>query len=110
MAVWVRRRDTQHEFAEIAYQDAPPPQPPPLTPELYEACKRAVHVIKADGEIVRAGRATLFILERLGWGYGLPRLLRLPPFIPFIEIGYGYVARHRSFFSRLLFRPSRKET
>ena len=108
MAVWVRRRDTQHEFAVIAYQDTPPQ--PPMTPKLYEACKRAVHVIKADGEIVRAGRATLFILERLGWGYGLPRLLRLPAVIPFIEIGYEFVARHRSFFSRLLFRPARKET
>ncbi len=101
MSVWVRRKDTQHEFETIAYQDAPRP---PMTPELYEACKRAVHVIKADGEILRAGRATLFILERLRWGYGLPRLLRLPPFIPLVELGYAIVARNRSFFSRYLFR------
>lgn len=101
MSVWVRRKDTQHEFDVVAYQDAPQP---PMTPELYEACKRAVHVITADGEILRAGRATLFILERLGWGYGVPRLLKLQPFISFVELGYAVVARNRSLFYRLLFR------
>ncbi len=102
MSVWVRRKDSQHEFEVVAYQDAPPL--PPMTPELYEACKRAVHVIKADGEILRAGRATLFILERLDWGFGLPRLLKLQPFIPLVELGYAVIARNRSFFSRILFR------
>jgi len=101
MSVWVRRKDTHHEFEVVAYQDAPQP---PMTPKLYEACKRAVHVIKADGEVLRAGRAMLFILERLGWGYGVPRLLKLQPFIPFVELGYAVVARNRSFFSRFLFR------
>lgn len=104
MSVWVRRQDTQDEFETIAYQDAPPP---PMTPELYEACKRAVHVIKRDGEILRAARATLFILERIGWGYGVPRLLRLPPFIFFAELGYTIVARNRGLFSRFLFRRER---
>ena len=110
MAVWVRRRDTHHEFDAVAYQDAPRVIPsPPLTPELLEACQRAVHVIKADGHILRAGQATLFILERVGWGYGmLPRVLAKPPFIWFTEIGYRVVARHRSFFSRFLFRRSPK--
>jgi len=101
MSVWVRRKDTQHEFEVVAYQDAPQP---PMTAELYEACKHAVHVIQADGEVLRAGQATLFILERLGWGYGLPRLLKSLPFIPFVEMGYSVVARNRSFFSRFLFR------
>ena len=70
----------------MAYQDARRVVPsPPMNAELYEACRRAVHVIKADGETLRAGRAMLFILERIGWGYGVvPRLLRLPPFIPFV--------------------------
>lgn len=101
MAVWVRQRDTQDEFKTIAYQDVPSP---PMTPELYEACKRAVHVIEADGEILRGGRAALFILDRIGWGYCLPRLLRLPPFIFFVELGYIVVARHRGFFAHFLFR------
>ena len=101
MSVWVRRKDTQHEFEVVAYQDAPQP---PMTAELYEACKHAVHVIQADGEVLRAGQATLFILERLGWGYGLPGLLKLRPFIPLGELGYAVVARNRSFVSRILFR------
>ena len=101
VTVWVKRRDRRDEFEIVAYQDAPQP---PMTPELYEACKRAVHVIKADGQLLRAGQATLFILERLGWGYGLlPRMLRVPPFIWFIELGYKIVARNRSFFSLFLF-------
>lgn len=91
----------QHEFEVVAYQDAPSP---PMTPQLYEACKRAVHVIKVDGEILRAGRATLFVLERIGWGYGLPRLLKFPPLIWFVEVGYTIVKHNRSFFSHFLFR------
>lgn len=73
--------------------------------QLYEAAKRAVHVIKPDGEILRAGRAMLFVLERVGWGYGVvPRIASYPPFIWFVEIGYKVVARNRKFFSRFLFR------
>lgn len=76
-----------------------------MTPELYEACKRAVHVITSEGEVLRAGRATMFILEQTGWSYGiLPRLMSLPPFNFFTEIGYSVVARNRKLFSRFLFR------
>ena len=104
MAVWVRRRDIHHEFDAVAYQDAQPSKRP-LTPEILEACQRALHVIRADGEIMSAGRATLFILERVGWGYNLlPRLLAQPPLIWFVEVGYRIIARHRPFFSRFLFK------
>lgn len=74
-----------------------------MTPELYEACKRAVHVFTPDGRILRAGRASLFVLGRIGW----PRaafLASLPPFIWLVELGYRLVARNRSFFSKILFR------
>ena len=100
MSVWVRRRDKNRAFEIIAYQDAPSP---PMTEKLREACGRAVHVIKTDGEILRAGRATMFVLQVLGFGYGLPRLLALPPFFWLVEIGYFIVARNRPFFSRFLF-------
>ncbi len=47
----------------------------------------------------------LFVLERVGWGYGVvPRIASYPPFIWFVEIGYKVVARNRKFFSRFLFR------
>jgi predicted DCC family thiol-disulfide oxidoreductase YuxK len=74
-----------------------------MTPALYAACARAAHVVKADGTVLRAGRAALFILEELGWGWRA-RLLALPPFLWLIELGYALVAGHRAFFSHFLFR------
>ncbi len=98
---WVRRRDHAGQFEIVAYQDA---ASPPMTPELREACRRAVHVVTADGEVLRAGRASLFVLGRVGFPLAA-RLLSLPPFIWGVELGYVLVARNRSFFSRLLPRP-----
>jgi hypothetical protein len=76
-----------------------------MTPELREACKRAVHVLTGSGEILKAGRATLFVLEQIGYRR-LARLLRLPPFVWAVELGYRIVASNRSFFARVLFRAS----
>jgi hypothetical protein len=73
-----------------------------MTPALYAACERAVHVVRSDGTVLRAGRATLFILEKIGWGWAA-RLLLLPPFVWCVELGYALVARNRPFFSRFLF-------
>ena len=73
-----------------------------MTPDLYAACERAVHVVTADGKVLRAGRACLFILERIGWSWRA-RVLRLPPFIWCIELGYRIVAANRPFFARFLF-------
>jgi hypothetical protein len=76
-----------------------------MTPELYRACGKAVHVIDREGSIHRGARATLFILEREGWG-PIARFLSLPPFVWIVELGYYLVASNRSFFSRFFFRPS----
>lgn len=73
-----------------------------MTPELRQACQRALHVLTSSGEIFKAGRATLFVFERIGYPR-LARLLRLPPFIWAVELGYRIVASNRSFFARLLF-------
>lgn len=73
-----------------------------MTPALYQACHHAVHVVTADGTVLRAGRATLFILQHIGW-FRLARLLQLPPYIWLVEIGYRIVADHRPFFARFLF-------
>jgi predicted DCC family thiol-disulfide oxidoreductase YuxK len=73
-----------------------------MTPALYAACEQAVHVVKDDGTVLRAGRATLFILENIGWRWAA-RLLLLPPFLWFVELGYALVARNRPFFSRFVF-------
>ncbi len=74
-----------------------------MTPELREACRRALHVLTSSGEILQAGRAALFVLEQIGYRR-LARLLRLPPFVWAVELGYRIVASNRSLFARLLFR------
>lgn len=74
-----------------------------MTPELRVACERAVHVVRADGQILKAGRATLFVLSQVGFPL-LARVLGWPPFIWFIELGYYIVARNRRLFGRFLFR------
>lgn len=95
----VMRRDRRGQFRAIPYQEVPSP---PMTPELAQACNRSVHVICADGTLLRAERAILFILEQFGWG-PLARLLGLPPFGWIMAWGYRLVADHRMFFSRFLF-------
>lgn len=61
-----------------------------------------MHVIRADGTILRAGRAALYVLERCGHPW--VKLGRIPPFIWFVELGYRIVATHRPFFARFMFR------
>ena len=74
-----------------------------MTPALRAACQDAVHVRTTDGTWLRAGRASLFVLERLGWPR-LARLARIPPLVWLVEAGYRLVAANRPFFSRLLAR------
>ena len=76
-----------------------------MTPELREACRRALHVLTADGRMLRSGRAALFVLERTtpGWRRLAPALGH-PPLVWFVEIGYRIVARHRSLFAHVLAR------
>lgn len=73
-----------------------------MTPELRAACEKAVHVLTAEGRILRAGRAVLFILAGIGYGW-LARPLMVPPFVWLVELGYRIVATHRPFFARFLF-------
>lgn len=97
---WAERRDDGHAFRAIPYQQAPAP---PMTPELRVACARAVHVLTPEGEVLRAGRACLWILQRIGYP-ALARVLALPPLVWVVEAGYWLVARNRGLASRVLFR------
>lgn len=98
--LWAERRDTTHAFQAIPYQQAPSP---PMTPELRAACGRAVHLLTPDGRMLRAGRACLWVLERIGYPL-LARVLALPPLVWAFELGYWLVARNRKLASRVLFR------
>ena len=77
-----------------------------MTPELRRACARAVHVVTAEGRVLRAGRATLFALAHAGHPT-LARVLGWPPLVWGVELGYRIVAANRPFFARFLFRPPR---
>ncbi len=74
-----------------------------MTPDLYEACKQAVHIITPTGEVIKAGRAGLFILEKVGYPRWLVGLLRLPPAVWFVEWGYKRIANNRNLFAKFLF-------
>jgi len=76
-----------------------------MTAALYEANRRALHVVTREGTILRAGRACLFVLGQLGYRW-VARIFALPPLSWAVELGYRMVATHRSFFARLLFRRS----
>ncbi|MBC7527975.1 MAG: DUF393 domain-containing protein [Chthonomonadaceae bacterium] len=103
--MWAKVRDHEDRFTPLPYQQTPSP---PMTPALYTACEKAVHVVKADGTILRAGKAALYIGENVG--FRLPaRLAQLPPFIWAVEYGYKIVAGNRDFFARFFFRPKKTD-
>ena len=100
---WVRRRDRSARFEIVPYQEV---AAPPMTPELLAACRRAMHVLTADGRTLRAGRASLFVLRETGNGR-LASFLSLPPLVWLVEVAYRFVARNRSKLSWLIFPPRR---
>jgi hypothetical protein len=74
-----------------------------MTDALAARCARAVHVITPAGALLRAGRASMYVLARIGW----PRAAGIAsrrPLIWLVEAGYWVVARNRPFFARFLFR------
>jgi hypothetical protein len=73
-----------------------------MTDALAARCARAVHVITPDGAVLRAGRASLYVLDRLGWRTA--RVAAWPPIVWIVEVGYWLVARNRALASRVLFR------
>ncbi len=74
-----------------------------MTPSLYQACQRAVHVITVDGRIIKAGRAVMFVLEEIGYPIWLVRPFTWPPLVWLAELGYWIVAQNRPFFARFFF-------
>lgn len=97
---WLLARDRDGRLEAVPYQMAPAP---PMTPELRQACARAVHLVEPDGRVWSAGRAVLRALEIVGYRVW-PRVLRWPPFIWFIELGYWVVARNRRQASKIMFK------
>lgn len=94
---WLRRHLLAGHKLEFA-----PSQAADLSPALRAACANALHVVKSDGQILRAGKAALFCLESTRW-HRCARLLARPPFIGAVEMVYGLVAANRIRISKLLF-------
>ena len=101
---WIRTHDLLERFALLPYQDC---SSPTMTPELYEACRRAVHVIAYDGTILSGARAVLFVLVEIEQWAWPARLMSHRPLINLAEIGYRVVANNRDLFGRFMFRGSK---
>ena len=102
-AAYVRRRDTDGRLRVVPWQQAPSP---PMTAPLAAACRRAVHVVTAQGQVLRGEGAVLHVLAALGYRRWA-RVLAAAPGRWLLALGYRWVARHRAWLSRLLKRRGR---
>lgn len=72
-----------------------------MTDALAARCARTVHVITPEGTVLRGGRASLYVLDRIGWRR-LAAVASRRPLVWIVEAGYRLVARNRGLLSRLL--------
>lgn len=84
----------------MPYQEAPDP---PVSPELREACRTAIHVVTTDGRVLRGGDAATFLLGALGYTV-ISWIFRPPPMSWLMRLGYLILSRNRRFFARFMFR------
>ena len=99
---WLAAHDRRHALEFKPYQDVE------LAPSLRAACERAMHVITSDGQVLSGGRAMMFCGQFTRFS-GWARLAQWPIFLPFIELGYKFVARNRDLISRFFFKCERPE-
>lgn len=100
---WVEQHDKAHRFRPEPFQTCPSP---PMTPALRQQAAREVQVVTSDGHRIADGRAVLFILDTIGWQHWLVRLVRRPPCVWLVEVGYHVVSRYRDQLSKIMFRMS----
>lgn len=74
---------------------------PPGLPEKGEL-KREIHLITADGRILRGAGALTHLYKRRRGGKALTGLYRLPPVRWAVDTLYRLIARHRHWLSRKL--------
>lgn len=97
---WVKRRDQHDRLFLVPYQRAPYP---PMTEDLARRCERAIHVITPNGTVLSSGRASLYILDAVGW-HCFSALFSKRPLVWLVEAAYWLVASNRQWFSRFFFR------
>lgn len=76
-----------------------------MTPELMERGQSEMLVITTDGEVMGGARGVLYIAEKTGAKL-LARILGSPVFFWAVDLGYRFIARHRSWISRVFFKSS----
>ena len=76
-----------------------------MTPALRRRAQKAVQIVTRKGIQLEAGRAVLYVFERIGYRR-LAIFLSRSPWIWLVETGYRVVANHRPFFGKFLFRKS----
>ncbi len=81
----------------MPYQTVPGP---PMSDALARECARAVHVITPEGRTLRAGRASLYVLDQIGW-HRFAAVCSQRPLVWLVEAGYRLVARGRGLLSRI---------
>jgi predicted DCC family thiol-disulfide oxidoreductase YuxK len=94
----LRRHDTQGRFRIVPFQSAPPELLQCVSPN---ALRRGVHVITADGRVLRSGRAVLFIASNSATA-GSPAHLACRRWCGSSKGYYWVVARLRGKLSRWL--------
>src|SRR2546421_3738669 len=102
---WIKRQDRHDRLFPVPYQVAPRP---PMTEALARRCAHAIHVLTPEGVVLSAGRASLYLMDAVGWRR-FSAVFSTRPLIWLVEAAYRVVAGRRQWFSRFLFRPERLE-
>src|SRR5206468_2450660 len=61
---WIKRQDRHDRLFPVPYQVAPRP---PMTEALARRCAHAIHVLTPEGVALSAGRASLYLMDAVGW-------------------------------------------
>lgn len=72
--------------------------------DLRARCADALYVVTTDDEVIGGAAALVFMAETVGLIGASARLLRFPPVLWVLGVGYGVMARNRPLFARFLFR------
>src|SRR5256886_6521497 len=89
----------------FTYGGAPRPL---MTEALARRCAHVIHVLTPEGVVLSAGRASLYLMDAVGWRR-FSAVFSTRPLIWLVEAAYRVVAGRRQWFSRFLFRPERLE-
>ena len=99
---WLAANDRRRALEFKPYQDAN------LAPSLAKSCEKAVHVITTDGQVLSGGKAMLFCGQFTRFG-GWARIGQWPIFMPFVDLGYKFIAHNRNWVSNFFFTRERPE-